>query len=254
MYNCEKQIGRVLEKISAEKQTYLSEILLIDNLSQDNTIQVAIEAGKHIDIPLKVIKNKQNISLGGSHKVAFNYCLKNKIDYCIVCHGDDQGNIQDITPVVEFAIDQKYDAYLGARFHKKSVLIGYSKFRVFGNYLVNFVMSLATRRRIKDIGSGLNMYSTSMLKSKHYMCFPNSLNFNVFMLLYSIWKKHKLYFFQISWGEDDQVSNARVMRQGLQILKLTALFTVAPKLIFNKLKSDPEISYDDYTHVFSNKV
>ena len=34
-------------------------------------------------------------------KVAFNYAVKNKFDYVIVLHGDDQGNIHDLLPFLK---------------------------------------------------------------------------------------------------------------------------------------------------------
>ncbi len=47
---------------------------------------------------------------------------------------------------------------------KKSKLLGYSKFRTFGNIVYNMIFSIALGKNIKDLGSGLNMYNTKILK------------------------------------------------------------------------------------------
>ena len=54
--------------------------------------------------PIKVLKNRENYGLGGSHKVAFNYAIENNFDYIIVLHGDDQGSISDMIPVLKMCI------------------------------------------------------------------------------------------------------------------------------------------------------
>lgn len=135
MYNCEKQIKRVLEKIVEKERKWIAEVIVVNNRSTDNgeeTVEKIIEENKE-KIKIKLIRNNDNYGLGGSHKVAFNYAIKNKFDYLVVLHGDDQGDINDIEEVIKTKEYQKHDCMLGARFAKGSKLIGYSKFRIFVN-------------------------------------------------------------------------------------------------------------------------
>jgi hypothetical protein len=75
------------------------------------------------------------------------------------------------------------------------------------------------------------------------MKFPNSLNFNIFMVLYHIYKKQSVRFFTITWQEDDQVSNAKMWKQGTQILKLLGIYLINPEKIFNREYSSPTLEY-----------
>lgn len=59
------------------------------------------------------------------------------------------------------------------------------------------------------------------------MHFKNDLTFNVYLLFYLIYKKINLKFFPLIWREDDQISNAKVFKQCVHILKMTI------KYIFN---------------------
>jgi glycosyltransferase involved in cell wall biosynthesis len=76
MYNCERQISRVLAQFTPDINNYFTEILVVDNISQDNSVTVAKEKMTDIKgVKQTLIQNKKNYSLGGSHKVAFNYAI-----------------------------------------------------------------------------------------------------------------------------------------------------------------------------------
>lgn len=221
MYNCEKQIVRVLSQIDDEVLKYISEVIVVNNRSTDNGEQAAIEYCKeHNDLPVKVLRNDQNYGLGGSHKVAFQYAIKNNFDYVIVLHGDDQGRIKDFVPMMKEKEYEKHDCVLGARFMKGSKLIGYSKLRIWGNYVFNWIFSAVVHKSIKDLGSGLNMYKVSTLKSQYFMKYPDTLYFNDLMILASCYYKQDMYFYPISWREEDQVSNNKLWSFSCSLIKM----------------------------------
>ena len=235
MYNCEKQIPRVISQFDEETQNLFAEILVVDNISKDNSLLVAEEALKKLkSIKTTLIQNKENVSLGGSHKVAFNYAIENDYDYIIVLHGDDQGSIKDIVPYIKDKTAFDYDAFLGARFMKGSKTPGYDKVRIIGNYVVNSFISIFLMKNIKDMGSGLNMLSVNILKNKFYIPFRNDLTFNVYLLFYLIYSKTKFKFFPLTWREDDQISNAKVFKQGIHIIKMTFKYVFNAKNLLTK--------------------
>lgn len=239
MYNCEKQIARVLGKFTPEVAQVFGEIVVVDNRSSDKSVEVAKTAlGKISGTKTVLLQNEENYNLGGSHKVAFNRALALGYDYVVVLHGDDQGGMEDLLPLLERGEHHKYDSLLGSRFARGSKLVGYSKFRTFGNIVFNFGISLVTRSWITDMGAGLNMYKTEYLSSKFYNFFPNDLTFGVFMLLSGIYNKSRYRFFPLTWREDDQVSNARIFRQAFIILGLVWRYFWIPKAIFSRLENE----------------
>ena len=140
MYNCERQIVRVIEQLKGNIKYYISEVIIVNNRSTDDGENVVIEKIKHIDFPfrIKVLRNDENYGLGGSHKVAFNYAVDNEFDYCIVLHGDDQGDINDLIPALRKKLYRKYECLLGARFTSKSRLVGIQN----SEYLVILFLTL----------------------------------------------------------------------------------------------------------------
>lgn len=246
MYNCEKQITRVLSQLNnPDICSYISEVIIINNRSTDNGEEAVISFLKTSSLPITVslLRNDDNYGLGGSHKVAFNYVIQNGFDYVIVLHGDDQGNITDIIPYIKSGEAFRYDSFLGSRFEKKSKLVNYSSFRIFGNHVFNLLMTLTLRKRVTDLGSGLNMYRVEYLKNKFYMNFINSLTFNVYMLMYGMYSKSSFNFFPLTWREDDQVSNAKFVKQSSEILKLMWRYIVNAKKLFNQDNEYSRIAY-----------
>lgn len=96
MYNCEKQIPRVLGQLTDEVCSYLSEVIVVNNRSTDGGEQVAADYLKQRNLPIKakVLRNDDNYGLGGSHKVAFRYAMDHGFDYVIVLHGTTRGTFR----------------------------------------------------------------------------------------------------------------------------------------------------------------
>lgn len=235
-YNCEKQIVRVLAQFDDKVLEYVSRIIVVNNRSTDNTeMVVAAYLKQHPELPVKLLRNKDNYGLGGSHKVAFDYAMKHGFDYVVVLHGDDQGSINDFLPVFENKYFRKHDCILGARFMIGSKLKGYSAFRTFGNIVYDFLFAAVVHRKIYDLGSGLNMYKVDMLRDKFYEKFPDNLMFNYCMILASEYYGHDISFYPVSWREDDQVSNVKMMNQAVKVLKM-----------LKDYYADPEVITEDY--------
>ncbi|MDE7312661.1 MAG: glycosyltransferase family 2 protein [Eubacterium sp.] len=231
MYNCEKQIKRVLAQLSNDVCRYIHEVIIVNNRSTDHGEKAVREylESHQIAVKVRLFRNDSNYGLGGSHKVAFDYAVTHKYGYVIVLHGDDQGNLSDLLPYLKNGSYKKFDCFLGARFMRGSKLQGYSKFRTFGNVVYNILFSIGCGFKIYDLGSGLNMYKTDILKDQFYLKYKDNLVFNYCMVMGSAYYKHKVAFFPIVWKEDDQVSNVKMVRQATTVLRLLASFVLHKK-------------------------
>ncbi len=223
-YNCAPQIPRVIGQLDSDVQDLITEVIVVNNRSTDDTEAAAEAALSASGVKSKVLRNDNNYGLGGSHKVAFNYARENGFDYCIVLHGDDQGNIQDLLPLLKAGKHQEADCLLGARFMKGSRLRGYSPFRTFGNHVFNLIYSMASGRLIQDLGSGLNVYNVRKLDDAFYLKCANDLTFNYHMLLRSISAAWRIQFFPLEWREDDQLSNVKLVRQAFRVLGIALAY------------------------------
>lgn len=222
-YNCEVQIRRTLEQIrQSETKAAFDTVLVLDNQSTDNTLNNAISLANTFPVGSSIIvaKNRANLGLGGSHKAAINWALRNKFTHMVVLHGDDQGRLSDFEIQIEEVLDSGSEQHvLGARFMKGSNLFGYSKVRILGNKVFNVLFSIVSGAKIYDLGSGLNIFSLSKLNKLTYMQFADDLTFNIDLLLAIVRGKQSIKFSPISWRETDQISNVRLFSQTITTVK-----------------------------------
>lgn len=245
-YRCAAQITRVIDQFDDRMQAWIDTVMVVDNQSPDDTLEAAIARGKSVLKKCNFIAwcNDDNYGLGGSHKAAFRYAVEHGFDYLIVLHGDDQADIRDLIPQLESEAHRQADCLLGARFMRGSQLQGYPWFRTVGNRLYNALFSMVSMRKIHDLGSGLNLYRLSAYRDFYYKTFPDDLTFNYVMLLASYYRKQTVRYFPISWREEDQVSNVRLFRQAVKVLRLLAGFCIGRgAFIASELRTRAFVSY-----------
>lgn len=225
MYNCAPQIGRVLAQFDADTQRRFARIVVVDNRSADGGADIAAEALRGLTgVETVLLRNDENYGLGGSHKVAFLHALDNGFSHVVVLHGDDQGSIADLVPLIDAGQHRDVDCLLGARFMKGSRLVGYSAFRTFGNHVFNALFSIGAGRRLQDLGAGLNLYATAALGRRDWLRFADDLTFNYYMILATVAWGWRFRFFPLTWREDDQISNVRLVQQARRTLGILAGF------------------------------
>jgi len=173
-------------------------------------------------------------------------------EHLVVLHGDDQGAIADLLPILNDGTYKKYDCCLGSRFMKGSKTGGYSALRTWGNYGFNWLFSLVARKKITDLGSGLNLYAVEPLKNEYYKKFPDTLYFNDCMILALCQMKQRVLFFPISWREEDQVSNNKLTSFGISLLKLCGKYLAGPRAFVEREWREKIIEDYSYEVVASN--
>lgn len=244
-YRCQAQIGRVIAQFTDAIAEQFCEVMVIDNRSTDATLEAACTAARaNPHLPIRVFRNAENYSLGGSHKVAFARCLAQGYDGVVILHGDDQGSIADFADLQADLARDPAGCILGARFHPQARSRGYSGFRILGNHVFNALYSLCTGARVHDMGSGLNYYSRALIARGLHARMPDDLTFNNAMLLATYAAGERVAFKPISWREEDQVSNARLVRQSRRLLALLLRYVFARKsFLTHEFRARPRDSY-----------
>jgi glycosyltransferase involved in cell wall biosynthesis len=227
-YNCAQQIGRVLDEITPEVAARVAEIWVIDNQSTDDTLERAVEYRRSGRLAnLRVFRNRQNNSLGGTHKVAFEHARAKGRTHVVILHGDNQARSDEVALLLDHAeAHPETLTVLGSRFSRRSRLQGYDAKRVWGNRVLNAVYSTVALRRLEDLGSGLNLFALRDLDPATYLRFANKLTFNYELILDLVARGVRFAFVPITWREEDQVSNARnwsIFRTALRNLALWRL-------------------------------
>ena len=79
-YNCEDQIKRVLGQLDPAVMAFISKVIVVNNQSTDDTEAAVLDyIHAHANLPITLLRNRENYGLGGSHKVAFSYAIDSAI-------------------------------------------------------------------------------------------------------------------------------------------------------------------------------
>ena len=140
-YNAAKTL---MQTVADVPRDVVDEILLVDDASSDETVQVAVELG------LTTFLHEQNYGYGRNQKTCYREALSRGADIVIMVHPDYQYSPQLIVPMAGMIAYDEYDVVIGSRILGKGALAGgmprykYIANRgltLFQNVLLNFKLS-----------------------------------------------------------------------------------------------------------------
>ena len=184
-YNAAKTLERTYKEIPFD---IVDDVVLVDDVSKDNTIEVAKQLGiKHI------IQHDKNKGYGGNQKSCYNKALELDADIVVMLHPDYQYTPLLIPAMCSIIANELYQVVLGSRILGKGALRGgmpYYKY-VF-NRMLTFTENILIGQKLSEYHTGYRAFSKEMLQSIKYMnnnddfVFDNEMLSQVFMKNYEI--------------------------------------------------------------------
>lgn len=139
---------------------YKDFIILVDNLSKDNTVQLAREAG------LKVIQHETDRGYGGSQKTLYKTALEDGADIVVMLHPDHQYDAKVIPALVQPIIDGEADAVFGSRMlGGRPMEGGMPWWKYVANIFLTAFANISFKRYLTEIHSGFRAYSREYLET-----------------------------------------------------------------------------------------
>jgi dolichol-phosphate mannosyltransferase len=224
-YNCAEQVDKLFIGIVQQNRSW-NQIWFIDNGSTDETVAVLHKCrrdARGIEQKIKIFVNTKNFGLGGTHKIAFEKARAGHAHTITILHGDNQAKAVDAVKALKQFQKSPRDFVLGSRFSGKTQLKGYSKIRITFNLTMNILLSLKLRRKIFDLGSGINVFPISEMKDLDSDTLPNDLTFNIEFLKWLVINNKKFQWCPIDWTDEGQISNVKVLKQLIKTVLLISL-------------------------------
>lgn len=157
-YNEAGAIGHVIEGV---KQVLpQADIVVIDDCSTDNTVQVARDAGA------TVVCIPCNLGIGGAVQTGFKFAREHNYDVVIRLDGDGQHDPNEVPALFAAISSGRIDAVFGSRFIGKDSDMKIPFGRRLGIKTFAFLVTVLTRQRATDTTSGfmcLNRYAVGTL-------------------------------------------------------------------------------------------
>lgn len=142
----------------------VDEIILVDDKSSDNTIEIA----KELKIQ-HIVAHDINKGYGANQKTCFDYALKLNAEIVILLHPDYQYNPKLIVAIGEMISCGVYDIVLASRILCGSAIKGgMPVYKYFANRFLTLFQNILLNQKLSEYHTGYRAYSKEVLSKLKY--------------------------------------------------------------------------------------
>ena len=150
-HNEGKNILGVINNIAKENPK--TDILIINDGSDDETGLIAEEAGKGTTINLP-----HNLGIGGTIQTGLKFAERRNYDAVLRVDGDGQHQPEEIKKILKPVLNKEADLVIGSRFLDQKNPYPFSVRRI-GQKIISLLISLIIQQKITDSTSGFRCYN-----------------------------------------------------------------------------------------------
>jgi glycosyltransferase involved in cell wall biosynthesis len=155
--------ARTLERTYADvPQEIVDQIILVDDVSKDETVEVARKLG------LDVIIHRQNLGYGGNQKTCYDAALAAGADVVVMLHPDYQYDATRIPALIDPILRGDADLMLGSRFLGDPLAGGMPRWKFVSNRFLTILENAAFGLHLSEYHTGLRAYSRHLLETIPY--------------------------------------------------------------------------------------
>jgi glycosyltransferase involved in cell wall biosynthesis len=161
-YNAEKTLAKTLADIPRD---WVDEIILVDDASRDNTVELAKNLG------LKVFTHPKNLGYGGNQKTCYREALKLGADIAIMIHPDHQYDPRLVPDLLLPLLRGDTDAAFGSRMMRPGGARagGMPLWKYIANIFLTTVENIILGLRLTEYHSGFRAYSRRALEQINFL-------------------------------------------------------------------------------------
>lgn len=170
-YYAQKTVAKTFHEIP---KGLVSKVILVDDASQDNTVQTAYNLG------ITVYRHPHNLGYGGNQKTCYWEALKEKPDVVVMLHPDYQYDGSKIGQLVKPILDGEYDMMFGSRIKTRGGALsgGMPLLKYITNRIYTLCANIALGVNLSEYLSGLRAYSRKTLETIPFQRFSNDFLFD----------------------------------------------------------------------------
>jgi glycosyltransferase involved in cell wall biosynthesis len=160
-YNASKTLEKTVREIPSD---VVDEIVLVDDLSTDNTLDVARGLGLK-----NIFSHQQNLGYGGNQKTCYRKALELNGDIIVMLHPDYQYTPCLIEPMVSLIASGLYHVVFGSRILGKGALRGgMPLYKYFFNRLLTLTQNILMNQKLSEYHTGYRAFSKEVLLSTDF--------------------------------------------------------------------------------------
>jgi len=179
IYMPARNTGHLLKRTYEEiPEGYADRIFLVDNISTDDTVDVARSLG------IEVIQHDVDKGYGGSQKTGYRHFLDQGGDLVVMLHSDYQYDPACIPDIIAPILNGEADAVLGSRvLGGKALEGGMPWWKFLSNRSLTIIENLVIGAEIMEYHTGYRAYSRKLLETIPFENNSNNFLFDTEILI-----------------------------------------------------------------------
>jgi glycosyltransferase involved in cell wall biosynthesis len=178
-----RNAARTLKRtVSGIPKEWVDEIILVDDKSTDNTVDVAR------DLPINVIWHPHNVGYGGNQKTCYLHALQRDADIVVMLHPDGQYEPTLIPQMVTPILRGEADLVLGSRLAEPGMARagGMPLYKYVANRALTAVENRLLGTSLSEMHTGYRAYSRGLLLQVPFLRNALDFSFDSEMLMQSV--------------------------------------------------------------------
>lgn len=184
-YNAEETLEKTINDLPKD---IVDEIILVDDKSHDNTVELAKRLG------LTVYAHEKNMGYGGNQKTCYRFALQKGADIIVMVHPDYQYDPKLVKYLVGF-IDEDYcDVVLASRIRSRKEALdgGMPAYKYFANRFLTFFENVLSGYNLSEWHTGMRAYHRRVLEDIDFHKNSDDFIFDTQVLFQIIEKKYRI--------------------------------------------------------------
>jgi glycosyltransferase involved in cell wall biosynthesis len=242
-YNAEKTLEKTVSELDRQ---VVDEILLVDDFSRDQTVELARKLG------IRSFLHDRNYGYGRNQKTCYSEALKSGADVIVMLHPDYQYSPRLVPAIAAMIVSEEYDVVLGSRIlGGKARKSGMPVYKYIANRFLTFIENIALGSKLSEFHTGYRAFSREALEALPIHQNSDDFMFDNEMLAQAIY--FDLNVGEIScptryFEEASSINFQRSVVYGLGVLWTAARFKlqrlgVKTFCIFDNVSAKPNLSY-----------
>lgn len=184
-YNAAKTLEQTYTEIPFD---IVDEVILVDDASLDNTLEVAARLNiKHI------IRHDKNKGYGANQKTCYTKALSLNADIVIMLHPDYQYNPKLIPSMAHLIAEAVYPVVIGSRILGKGAMQnGMPVYKYFFNRCLTLFQNILLNQKLSEYHTGYRAYSAAVLRNINFMENSDDFVFDNQVFLQIIYEKYMI--------------------------------------------------------------
>lgn len=227
-YNAANTIEKTIDEIPKD---IVDEIVLVDDKSSDNTIEVAKRIGiKHI------VTHKINRGYGGNQKSCYHKALELNADIIIMLHPDYQYTPKLLQAMISVIGNDLYKVVFGSRILGKGALKGgMPMYKYIANRFLTLFQNLLMNQKLSEYHTGYRAYHSDVLRTINFdqnsddFIFDNQM---VAQIFYNNFEIAEITCPTKYFKEASSINLKRSITYGFGVLKVSLLYFLTKLKIY----------------------